>query len=90
MKIFKNTPFFCMQEKGEDMWAVLERRRELQLFLWSFKLLYGSHFVFFPAVPNMELQSWELHKSVHNVGGLKRQKDRLIHPSVVLKIQYKF
>lgn len=47
MKIFKNTLFFCMQEKGKM--CVLERRRELQPFLWSFKLLYGSHFVFFPS-----------------------------------------
>lgn len=72
MKIFKNMLFFCMQEKGKM--CVLERRRELQLFLWSFKLLYGSHFVFFPALPNMELKSWELHKSVYNVRGLKRGK----------------
>lgn len=57
VKIFKNTLVFCMQEKGEDMGVVLKRMRELQLFLWSFKLVYGSHFVFFLALPNMELQS---------------------------------
>lgn len=58
MKLFKGTLFFYVQEE----WKICElccgeKQRAAALSVEHQAPLYGSHFVCFPALPNMELES---------------------------------
>lgn len=68
MKLFEDTLCFYTQEE----WKICElccgeKERAAALSMELQAPLYGSHFVFFPALPNMELQSCKLQNSVRDV-----------------------
>lgn len=55
----KKTYIFDMQKRGGGICELCcgEKERDAALSVELQAPLYGSHFVFFPALPNMELQS---------------------------------
>lgn len=63
VKIFKSVLFLNEGKRGEGcLGSAREKERAAALSVGASSSIYGSHFVFFPVLPNMELQSCSLRQ----------------------------